>query len=133
MFMGKKFQKLVQVIKEFQVKEEIFNESELESNLSYFLKSRGYSIKQQGILDSGVRTDICVGFNDGKKICLELKVVAGMGCMKQLDKYLGYFPAGIMLVCWKASENVRNTIDKVKHDIKIPVELIELRKHQSMI
>ena len=53
--------------------------------------------------------------------------------MKQLDKYLGYFPAGIMLVCWKASENVRNTIDKVKHDIKIPVELIELRKHQSMI
>jgi hypothetical protein len=128
-----KFEKLVESLNKFQLTEQIFDERELEKKIVMFLKDHGFNVKTQDRVNSEIRNDIVVTFKNGKKICVELKVKADLGVMKQLDNYLPHYKNGIILMCWKASENTRKVFDKVKGEIKTPIALIEVRKNNPMI
>lgn len=125
------FNNLVTDLKRFQIKQDIFSERELESEIESYLKSKNYSISRQKVIPK-VRNDLVVEINS-KKICLELKVNADISCTKQLDSYLGYFNDGIILVCWRSSKNLHQVFENVRKSIKIPVELIQIRRYQSIV
>ena len=125
-----KFNDLVTFISKFQVQEAIINEKELETKLSEYLRTN-YTIHRQSRIKK-YRNDITVDFGDSK-ICLELKVTAGITCCKQIDNYIPFFKSGIIIVCWKATSNLKETLALVKSKIKQPIELIEIRRNQSLI
>ena len=126
------FKKLIKTLNRFQITEQIFDEKELETKLATFLRDNDYQIKTQDRISPEFRNDIVVMINE-QKICIELKVYANLSCMKQLDDYLPFYKDGIILLCWKASQNVKIVFDRVKQSIKTPIELIEVRKNNSMI
>ena len=126
------FDYLVNILKEFQLDQTLFSELDLENKLECYLLDHKIQVVRQKIIDRKNRTDlICI--LDGHKICVELKQNADISCVQQLDRYLPKFPDGIILVCWKCSANLREVFNDVKAQIKIPVELIELRKYQCLV
>lgn len=125
------FNRLVLELKNFQIQQDILSERELEESIESYLISKNYSILRQKVMPK-VRNDLVVEVNS-RKICLELKVNANISCTKQLDSYLGYFNDGIILVCWRSSKNLHQVFENVKKSIKIPVELIQIRRYQSIV
>ena len=124
------FTQLVSFISKFQVQEEIINEKELETKLTKYLKTR-YTVHRQNRI-AEYRNDLVIDFGNSK-ICLELKVTAGITCCKQIDNYIPFFKSGIIIVCWNATSNLKETLSLVKSKIKQPIEIIEIRKSQSII
>ena len=125
-----KFNDLVSFISKFQVQEAIINERELETKLSEYLRTK-YTVHRQSRI-AGYRNDLIVDFGDSK-ICLELKVIAGITCCKQIDNYIPFFKSGIIIVCWKATSNLKETLTLVKSKIRQPIEIIEIRENQSLV
>lgn len=126
------FEYLVKIIKEFQLDQTLLSERDLENKLEQYLQDHNIEVERQKVLDHRRRTDL-ICMVEGHKICLELKHVADLSCVQQLDRYLPNFPNGIILVCWKCSASLRQVFVDVKQQIKVPIELIELRKYQCLV
>ena len=124
------FNTLVKFISKFQVLQPIINEMELETTLSEYLRTN-YTVHRQSRI-AGYRNDLIVDFGD-EKICLELKVIAGITYCKQIDNYIPYFKSGIIIVCWKATSNLKETLKLVQSKISQPIQIIELRNNQSLV
>lgn len=125
------YENLKKAIGLYQVQHQIHNENDLEIGLLEHLKRKGYTVERQKRI-RGYRNDLVVTVN-GKQICLELKVVAGIGCCRQIDNYIPIYKDGIIIVCWKSSSNLKSTVDLVKSKISQPIDIIEIRKGQSMV
>lgn len=127
------FETICQLIEQFHINKTIITENELEINLTNYLRQNNLKVTTQQRVNSTTRNDIVVKLN-GKTMCIELKKTADLSCMKQLDKYLDFYNDGLILVCWKASENVRRVFQRVQSlYISIPTKLIELREYQTIV
>lgn len=127
--MKEKFQQLVHDIRSLRFTKATVSEKDIENQLENMLKKKNYEVIRQKSSHFG-RTDLIVKF-DSKKICLELKQKAYPVVFRQLDRY-SIENDGLILVCWRASQTVRDVIAKGKKTAIIPIELIELRTFQSL-
>lgn len=129
------FDKLVRIIKNFPVNETIRDERELEANLEKYLKdvflTSSFELERQKITGN-VRNDLVV-IAGNKKFCIELKKFTDVSVASQIDRYLPLYKDGVILVCWKCSQTLRDVFNDVKKQIRIPIEVIELRKYQAII
>jgi hypothetical protein len=120
------FENLVRILKQFKLNCAPSRESEIEFALVSFLKSRGFSVKQQICIPNG-RLDVVVD-----NYIIEVKLNGTKGIVEQLDKYSGYCD-GLIVVCWKASQPLKMIFAAEKKSSKIPVELVEVRSACGMI
>jgi len=67
---------------------------------------------------------------DGMKIVVEIKRLAGLGCLEQLDRY-SVFANGLIVVCWKATDAFKKAFESAKHSI--PIALIQLKQRAPML
>lgn len=118
------FAELLTTLKGFCVTTLPCKEAEIEEKLLRFLIHKGFRPKNQVSRKLG-RCDLLV--ND---VAIELKFYATKQCAEQLDRYAAETSCkGLILMCWKASEPVRELFEEVKKTAKIPVALIEIRKN----
>jgi len=127
------FSELVTALKSFQVNDNIFSEAELESEIKQFLIEKNYKIEQQQRLKGIGRNDLVITTENGKKICIELKINANAGVVEQIDNYLQYYDNGLILLCWHSSKTLKTIFSNVKKQIKIPLEIIEIKKNQMIV
>lgn len=126
------FTLLVKLLKNFKIIESIRDERELETKLeSYLSYFDGIKVIRQKSVTKRIRNDLVCIVNDSK-ICLELKKNADISIAQQIDKYLPYYRDGVIIVCWKCSESLRQVVKTTQEQIKIPLELIEIRRYQNL-
>lgn len=128
--MNDEFNSLVKLLREFQIKKQLFDERDLEDQLFQFLQQKDIKVVRQKASEVG-RIDMLVDMNK-KIICLELKVNANMSVMEQMDRYTQKYRDGVILVCWKASINTKTVFEIVKKQINLPIEIIEVIKNQGV-
>lgn len=109
----------------------MYDEKELETKLILYLSSKGYEITRQFTINDS-RNDIVI-LTNGKKICLELKVNANRSVDEQVDRYLQYYNDGVIVVCWRASKNIKKIFESLEGKIKIPIALVEIYRNQSIV
>lgn len=126
------FDFLVSVLKDFQINEPIFSESTLEQKLQAYLMAKDIHVSRQEAVKGIGRNDLVI-ILDNKKICIELKINTNASVVNQLDRYLEYYNDGVILVCWKSSKTLRTIFQRVKSQIKTPLELIEIKKNQMIV
>ena len=115
-----KFSDIVTELKQFRMGCTPSRESELENALVAFLKRRKIPVRRQFVIPKG-RLDIMIG-----PYIIEVKMTAHSNIVSQLDRYSGHCD-GLIVVCWRASQPLRNIFTKEKKTAQIPVELIEVR------
>ncbi|MFA6258958.1 MAG: hypothetical protein WCX79_04710 [Candidatus Paceibacterota bacterium] len=120
------FNDLVVILKQFRMSCAPSRESEIENAVESFLRSRKIKVKRQVTIRNG-RLDMAVG-----KYIIEVKLVGQRNIASQLDRYSTYCE-GLIVICWKATEPLRQVFIAEKRTAKIPVELIEVRKACGMI
>jgi len=128
--MNDEFNELIQVLKNFQIKKGLYDERDLEDQLCTYLDCKDMKVVRQKSSEVG-RTDIIIEMKNSV-ICLELKVNANLSVMEQMDRYTQKYRDGVILVCWKASKNVKTVFSEVKKQINIPIEIIEVIKNQGV-
>lgn len=125
------FDELIYDLKLFQIKRKLIDENELESLLESYLKQKGWILARQKIIDVG-RNDLVVERNS-KKICLELKLETNMSIVGQIGKYVSRYDDGVIIVCWKASKELRDFIKKMNVSQKWPpLEVIQIIQNQGV-
>lgn len=129
--MSEDFKELVSTLKRFRIKETIRDEHELENKLEHYLKEKRFIIQRQKSVTRKIRNDLVCIIGE-KKICLELKKFTDISIVQQLDKYIPLYPDGLILICWKCSQSLRDVFRDVKKQITIPLELVELRRYQPI-
>ncbi len=125
------FNELVTLLRKFQIKKSLYDERDLEEQVFQFLDKNDINVIRQKTSEVG-RIDIAVEINQ-RIICLELKVNANLSAMEQMDRYTQKYRDGIILLCWKASKNVKIVFNNVKDQINLPIELIEVIKNQGVV
>lgn len=125
------FDGLVTLLRKFQIKKSLYDERDLEEQVFQFLDKNDIKVIRQKVSEVG-RIDIAVEINQ-RMICLELKVNANLSAMEQMDRYTQKYRDGIILLCWKASKNVKIVFKNVKDQINLPIELIEVIKNQGVV
>ena len=128
--MKPEFEKLILLLKDFQIKRELFDERDLEDQLFEFLDQRDIKVVRQKASEVG-RTDLIVEM-ESSVICIELKLNANLSVMEQMDRYTQKYRDGVILVCWKASKNVKTVFTTVKKQINVPVHIVEVIKNQGV-
>ncbi len=128
---NQEFNELVTLLRKFQIKKSLYDERDLEDQIFQFLVKNDVQVLRQKVSKVG-RIDIAVEINH-RIICLELKVNANLSAMEQMDRYTEKYRDGIILVCWKASKNVKIVFNNVKDQINLPIELIEVIKNQGVV
>ncbi len=128
---NQEFKELVTLLRKFQIKKSLYDERDLEDQVFQFLDKNDINVIRQKTSEVG-RIDIAVEINQ-RIICLELKVNANLSAMEQMDRYTQKYRDGIILLCWKASKNVKIVFNNVKDQINLPIELIEVIKNQGVV
>lgn len=120
------FVQLVAEIKKFRLTCAPFNEAEIELGLERFLQSRHYPVHRQVTNKKG-RFDLKVG-----KLVIEVKDVGHIDIAEQLDRYSAVC-SGLVVVCWKATKNLKRLFASVKAQTDFPIELIEVYKNSELV
>lgn len=84
---------------------------------------------QQEFVAAQNRFDLLL-VKDGVKIVIEIKRLATIGCLEQLDRY-SVFANGLIVVCWKATDAFKKAFESAKHSI--PIALIQLKQRAPML
>lgn len=121
---------IIELLKTIRTDSLFENERQIQYKVANKLKENNIKFKIEKSL-SHSRLDIEAEFHN-KKLCIEIKLKATPTIFKQIDKYVTLGYDGIIIVCWSAKVNVRNTINALKGKTRIPVELIEIWKQQTL-
>lgn len=77
------------------------------------------------------RFDLClVSEKIRTRIVIEVKKLASVSCVAQLDRYSSQVD-GLILVCWRATEPLKEIIQTAK--CSIPVALIQLKQRAPIV
>lgn len=103
------------------------SERELEELTAAQLRKSGLVVQQQKQVKVG-RLDLVVV--RGTRIVIEMKRLATINCLEQLDRYSETADA-LVMVCWRATAPFKETFRTAPS--KIPLALVELKQQAPMI
>lgn len=125
------FASVLKALGGFQPDDPIRSESELESRTKQFLEEKGFQIESQ-VSKKKDRYDLIIK-KDGQTVCLELKLKADISDIEQFDRYMPKFREGFIVMCWNATDSMRDIFDNVIQQTPTPIALIELSARYSMV
>lgn len=84
---------------------------------------------QEEFVDAQNRFDLLLT-KDELKMVIEVKRLAALDCVAQLDRY-SIFANGLIVICWKATDAFKKVFESAKHSI--PIALIQLKQRAPML
>lgn len=127
----KLFAQLLKALGEFMPENPMMAEWILEEKMRHFLLDRGFSVESQ-VSKKGDRYDL-ICKNGMEIVCIELKIKATISDVEQFDRYMPKFRDGFIIVCWNATDSLRDVFDNVIEQTPTPIALMELCMKYSMV
>ena len=126
------FENLVKLLSEYRMETPFLKEADIEFDLAKMLRANHIHIELQHPVKTKRYDIICYDDVKNTRVCIELKTKCSTSDARQFDRYLPDFPAGFIIVCWSATQPMREIFEDVERQSNTPVCLVELGKGASI-